>query len=276
MTSVVRATLLATFVFWTGTTMGAVAFAALLQITGAEWPGRLRREAERFRAALLVSCFVAPAFVIGMPMWFAWRDAVAIVAIFALSTWFSQASAATTPSGSHDPRVTARAVAFLVVYAVGSGLLAVDLAMSLQPTWRSTLFPGYLSIAGLYTGIAATVVISAWRAPESALDEARANDAGSLILGFALLWMYLVWSQYLVVWYGNLPPEIDFLLRRMTGVWPMLVWVVIGARFVAPLAICMPRAGRRRAPLAVVSLVILAGFWVECLLIVGPSPGIAR
>ena len=266
MTPALRAAILATFMFWIGTTAGAVAFAALLQITGAEWPGRLRREAERFRAALIVSCLVSPAFLIATPMWFAWRDAVAIVAICAFGTWFCQVSAATT----------ARAVAFLIVYAFGSGLLAVDLAMSLQPAWRSTLFPAYLSIAGLYTGIAATVVIFAWRAPESALDDARANDAGSLLLGFALLWMYLVWSQYLVVWYGNLPPEIDFLLRRMTGVWPMLVWVVIGARFVAPLAICMPRAGRRRAPLTVVSLVILAGFWVECLLIVGPSPGIAR
>ena len=99
MTSVVRATILATFVFWTGTTMGAVAFAALLQITGVEWPGRLRREAERFRAALLVSCFIALAFVIGMPMWFAWRVAVAIVAV---RQSIAEATAGQKPRGQLD------------------------------------------------------------------------------------------------------------------------------------------------------------------------------
>jgi hypothetical protein len=268
---IARAVMVATFVFWTETAMGAIAFAALLQVTGAEWPGPLRPQAERFRMPLLASCLASPLVLIGTPGGFWWRDSIALVAVFAFGIGFCRASAADAQTRSRSPRVTQRAVAFLVLYAYGSGLLAIDWAMSFEPTWTSTLFPAYLSIAGLYTGIAATIVVAAWRLPASALDDARSNDGGRLLLGFGLLWMYLVWSQYLVVWYGNLTGEIAYLLHRISGEWRGLMWIVIGARLVAPFAVCLFRAGRRRMPVTVVSIVILAGFWLECLLLIGPS-----
>ena len=108
---------------------------------------------------------------------------------------------------------------FLIVYAVGGSLLIVDVLMSLEPSWTSTLFPAYVLTASLYTGIAAVVIASAWSAPPEILEEPRANDAGNLLLGFALVWMYLLWSQFLVIWYGNLTEEVGYLIRRFEHGW---------------------------------------------------------
>jgi hypothetical protein len=258
-------------------------------MTGAEWADPLRRHAERIPPLFLLSLLVYPVLLFGAPAiypwiahppppawlrfgWLAGRDAIALVVVCGCAAWFCASSAARPHSASDAPSVARRAGAFLLVYAVGSGLLTVDLVMSIDPTWVSTLFPAFVSISGLYAGIAAVVVVTVVSAPRSALDDRRANDAGRLLLGFGLLWMYLVWSQYLVIWYGNLPDETAYLLHRLDGNWGTLAWIVIGFRFVAPVVVCMSRAGRHVLPVTIVSVMVVCGFFLECVLLVGPAP----
>jgi hypothetical protein len=296
---------LASFIFGSGTAMGAVAFAAALELTGAEWAGPLRPMAERFRAFLPVSFVLYGVLLLGAPTiypwmrqpshsaWlqfgpFVWRDLGVLLGIYGAAVWFSRASARargsnverSTSSGSPRARprgdaapATPAAVSFLIVYAAGFGILSVDLLMSLEPSWSSTLFPAYFATASLYAGIAAIVVAAAWTRParELMLNDARSRDLGNLFLGFALLWMYLVWSQYLVLWYGNVTEDVGYVIHRFEGGWRTIVWMVIAARFIVPFLGFLTRAGKHPRPVTIIGAVSLAGFWLECYLLVAPS-----
>jgi len=281
MTQTAWRVLLAIFVFSSGTAMGAVAFAALLEITGAEWAGRLRQTAEAFRRVLPASFLLYALLLVGASALYPWvadppptpwlrftplalRDAAALVVVLVAANWFCARSARERGR---------RAVIFLIAYASAGSMLIVDVLMSLEPSWTSTLFPAYVLTASLYTGIAAVVIAAACSAPPEILERARANDAGSLLLGFALLWMYLLWSQFLVIWYGNLTEEIGYVIRRFEHGWRLLAWAVIAMRFLAPCLVFIGRRGRRRQPLVATSALIVLGFLLECCLLVGPAVG---
>jgi hypothetical protein len=273
------------FVFWTGLAAGAVAFAALLELTGGQWAEPLRLTAQQFQRFLPVSVALYAVLLVGASAIYPWmqrptgsswlrfaffasRDAAALVAMaFAAMSFFH----------GRTGECTRAAVLFLIDYAVGFTVLAIDLVMSLAAPWGSTLFPAYVFTATLYAAIAALVVAAVYRAPASlaVLTDERACDVGNLLLGFALLWMYLVWSQYLVIWYGNLPEEVSYLTPRLYGRWQPLAWTVWSTRFAIPFAVLLARAGKRRMPVVIIALVTAAGFWAECFLLVAPAAAAA-
>jgi hypothetical protein len=134
--------------------------------------------------------------------------------------------------------------------------------MSLEPEWVSTLFPAYLLIANIYGGIAALAV-----APRAPLRDLRLS-----LVGFALIWIYLIWSQFLVIWYANLPSEAGFVAHRLVGVWPALGAIVLLTRFALPILLLL-----RRGPLALgaIATITLIGFWIECWMMVGSTIHVA-
>src|SRR5437868_1853793 len=87
---IVWAAVLATFVFWAEAAMGAVAFAALLQVTGAVWSEPFRPYAERFRIAVLVSCLACPLLLRVTPKWSVGRSAIVLLVVFASASWFAR------------------------------------------------------------------------------------------------------------------------------------------------------------------------------------------
>ena len=148
--------------------------------------------------------------------------------------------------------------------------------MSLDPYWISTLFPAYFFMGNLCGGIAAIAAASfLWRrftGVEDWLSDSIAHDLGKLLLGFTLLWTYLLWSQYLVIWYGNLPEELGFLMVRTTGSWGVLTWMVLSLCFFIPFAALLSRRMKRPTPLFVISLITVVGIWLERFWLVVPSP----
>src|SRR5207253_2933581 len=153
---------------------------------------------------------------------------------------------------------------------------AIDLVMSLAAPWGSTLFPAYLLLANLYAAIAAVALVSAWssRDRDETLTADRAADLAKILLGFSLLWMYLVWSQFLVIWYGNVSSEVGYLKYLFYGRWRSLAWSIWTARFALPFIVLLPRVGKRRAPVLpvlIVASLVAAGFWGECFLLVTPA-----
>ena len=271
---------LVNFLFWTGTAAGSMAFAALLDVTGAEWAAPLRATAIRFHRFLPVSVVLYVVLLIGArrvypwiahPIDVAWlrfwpfviRDLAALGTVAAAAAWFSSRPVATTKA----------TVVFLITYAVAFSILAIDLVMSLAAPWGSTLFPAYLLLANLYAAIAAVALVSAWssRDRDETLTADRAADLAKILLGFSLLWMYLVWSQFLVIWYGNVSDEVRYLIPLLYGRWQRLAWTIWAARFALPFVVLLPRIGKRRAPVLVVASFVAAGFWAECFLLVTPA-----
>lgn len=284
---------LVNFVFWSGLAIGGVIFGAILELTHGSWASPVRPVAESFAGFLPISFVLFLILLAGAPSlypwiehppparaaWFrysafAWRDTVGIAALYALGLFFAARSRRHAAGRSHSSRIGALAVVLIIVYAFAFSLLAVDLVMSLEPSWASTLFPAYFFMSNLYASIAGVTLAAALRRGPSGkgwLDEARSHDLGKLLLGFCLLWTYLFWSQFLVIWYGNLPEELRFLMVRTQGLWRPLSWTVLALCFGVPFVALLSRAAKRPRPLAVLATVCLAGVWLERFVLIVPG-----
>ena len=106
-----------------------------------------------------------------------------------------------------------------LVYAIGWSFIAFDQVMSLTPTWYSNLFGAYFAWGGFLSAVAATALLAVLHrnAPglEGEISRARMHDVGKMLFAFSIFWMYLFFSQYLVIWYGNLPEETQFFEARL-------------------------------------------------------------
>jgi hypothetical protein len=243
-----------------------VVFSALLELMHARWADRVRSIAERFHSFLLVSLAAFVALAVHAPRQYG-RGLVALSIVYAAAFWFRHASR------RRDGWRTRATIVLLMVYVAGFSVLANDVIMSLDPDWVSTLFPAYVFTTNVYGAMAmvAAVILVSELAGRVTLDERQRRDLGVVLVGFALLWMYLIWSQYLVIWYGNLPDETRYITRRMTGGWREVVWALIAVRFALPVAVLISRTGRRRIPFTGVAVACVVGFWMEYLLMIAAA-----
>jgi hypothetical protein len=117
-------------------------------------------------------------------------------------------------------------------YALVYSLLAVDMIMSLAPHWVSTMFPAYYAWGGFLSAVSlATLICLLLRNSEGLRGEVtpnRMHDLGKMIFAFSIFWMYLFWSQYLVIWYGNVPEETGFVVARLGSQFIQDTWYLQG------------------------------------------------
>ena len=178
----------------------------------------------------------------------------------------------------HDRRaLTSLAVAVLILYAVVFSLIGFDLVMALDHRWYSTLFGAYFFMSSFYVGlsaITATVILARkYLQPRDQVQAIALWDLAKLVFAFCLLTAYLLWSQYIVTWYGNLPEEVGFFTLRMHNAsWAWLTWTALALIFAIPfLALLSRRAKRNSSILGIVSIIALIGMWIERYLLVAPS-----
>jgi len=118
-----------------------------------------------------------------------------------------------------EARLRTLAPIIILLFALGYSLIAFDQVMSMEQTWYSNLFAAYVSWGGLLSALAATALIALLlrNSPgfRGHITESRMHDIGKLVFGFSTFWMYLFWSQYLVIYYGNLPEETAFFRDRL-------------------------------------------------------------
>ena len=156
-------------------------------------------------------------------------------------------------------------------------LVAIDLIMSLDPSWVSTLFGAYYFLGSFYAGLAAVAVLSALSLKTPGLGEFLPpryfHDLGKLVFAFCLLTGYFFFAQFLTIWYGNLPAETRYVLLRLhRSPWEPLAWTILGAAFILPFVVLLSRRVKMGSvSLMGVSLLILIGMWLERYLLVVPS-----
>ena len=163
----------------------------------------------------------------------------------------------------------------LIAYGWVFSLVAFDFVMALDPHWYSALAGGYFFTGNLLAGIALLALAAACRERlglAAHVGRRQLRDLGTLLFGFAILWAYLLWSQYLVIWYGNLPEEAAFIGRRLAGAWAPLAWLAVGLTFLLPFVVLLSRRVKASARgLAAVAAGVLAGLWLERFVLVAPS-----
>jgi Ni/Fe-hydrogenase subunit HybB-like protein len=165
----------------------------------------------------------------------------------------------------------------IVAYAFIFSLMGFDLIMSLDPHWYSTLLGGYFFMSSLYlalAGIAAlTILLRRMLRLEAHIATAHFHDLGKLLFGFDMLVIGLLWSQFIVIWYGNITEETQYVILRTQDLpWAIITWVALLAAFLGPLVVFFNRRVKQD-PFALLpmGLVITGGLWLERYVLVVPS-----
>ncbi len=165
---------------------------------------------------------------------------------------------------------------FVLVYVVVITFLAVDLVMSLIPTWFSTLFGPYFFVGIFLSGLAVTALTSVLLRRRYGLDDiitkSQLHDHGKMLFGFSLFWTGLWWSQFIVIWYGNLPLETQFHVVREYPMWNKLSVAVLVLLFLIPFWGLLTRFAKMHPMIqGFFGGVILLGFYLERFNLVIPS-----
>jgi hypothetical protein len=148
--------------------------------------------------------------------------------------------------------------------------------MSLEPHWFSTIY-GMLFIVGQSLAALAFVIpVAAHLAESRPVSEYMTSDVfqdlGNLLLAFVMLWAYISFSQYLIIWSGNLPEEIPWYVHRGTNGWQWVAAFLALFHFAIPFLLLLGRANKRkRTFIAVIALAVLLMRWVDIYWLVAPS-----
>lgn len=141
------------------------------------------------------------------------------------------------------------AAAFIVVFAVTESFVSWDMVMSLDPHWYSTLFGWYNFASYGCAAWAMTILIVIYLKSNgylSVVNENHIHDLGKLLFGFSIFWTYLWFSQFMLQWYGNIPEDTNFWVKRFnTPYFKFTVFFALIINFVFPLLFLIKRSAKR-------------------------------
>ena len=170
------------------------------------------------------------------------------------------------------------AALFLVLFAVTSSMSAWDWVMSVDVHWFSTMFGWYVFASWWVSGIAATTLIAIYLKQAGYLRMLNSNhfhDLGKFMFGFSIFWTYVWFSQFMLIWYANLPEESVYFNQRLGGFDGRYTWMFYGnlfINFVFPFLALMTRdAKRQMIMLKIVCIAILIGHWSDFYLMFMPG-----
>jgi len=292
------------FVFWVGLAQGMVVFAATQKLAKGHWSGVIIRFAEAGAAFTTVAVVLFIGLIIGRQYIFTWiheprpevgwwltskwffvRNGAILVALSWLSWRFVRHDTApdvrelageTVVRTEDAPRISREAAFLILAYAFGYSLLGYDLIMSLSTKWVSNLFGGFYFMGSFLAGLMALAILSIVLRRTMGLagvyTSRQQHDLGKLCFGFTVFWAYLMWSQFLVIWYGNLPEETYFIFYRLYGMWRPVGIAVFLLVFLIPFVGLLGVKPKLFAPTMVgFALVSLVGIWLERYLEVVPA-----
>lgn len=162
---------------------------------------------------------------------------------------------------------------FMLLFALTLSFAAIDWLMRLQGDWFSTIFPVYIFAGLMVTSHAVVSLIALWlrRAGMLPLRGEHLYTMGGLLFGFSCFWAYIAFSQFLLIWYGNLPEEVDFYLLRTRGGWTEVTLLLISLRFIIPFMVLLGRPAKSNAKiLGLISVLIIAGQWLDLYWLIVP------
>jgi hypothetical protein len=190
--------------------------------------------------------------------------------------WTSRYDGSPAAEAQNDARIYRLAPLYVVLFALVATLVAFDGIMALQPHWFSNLLGGWYFMGSFLGGHTLLVLLMLYGRRQLGISEMvspkQRHDLGKLCFGFTVFWAYLMWAQFLVIWYGNLPEETGFVFARLWGPWlPVGRWVLLGM-FVIPFwGFLFVAAKKSPLILGFFATVSLVSLWLERYLLVTPS-----
>jgi hypothetical protein len=294
--------LLANAFYFLTVALGAAVFLALGHVSNTGWTTVLKRVPEAFCAFLPVGGLAMGSLVFGLGALYPWagdgaahdplleakgaylnapfflaRMAAVIFAWWLFAAALRRHSLRQDADGSvlHTRRSVAVSAVFLIVFGFTFSMASIDWLMSLTPHWMSTIF-GLYNIGGLLSGSVAAIAVGTIALRRAGLlpgvGPSHLHDLGKLLFAFTTLWAYLWFSQYLLIWYANLPEETAYFLERTSGGWALLFYLNPVLGWALPFLLLLPRPAKRsESHLFRVCLLVLAARWLDVYLMVAPA-----
>lgn len=270
--------LVASWLFFAGLALGTLAFRAFLLVCGAGWTEPFARSVSRAAAFLPVAVLLLAVVIVATAIHAPWaRDGAGdrgfwlnvpffaareLVAAAGLG-WLAWRWQRAVGQGEHG----LWSITFCIAYAVVLSLWAFDFVLAYDAEWVSSAIGPHVFVGAFLSGAAFVVLLES-----RAIDQARREHLGKILFALSVLWGYLVWSQYLPIWYGDLPEETAFVIRRSTGAWGGMSGAAIALTFLVPfLALLHPSAKRSPWLLAAVAGAQLTGVALERWVLIVPS-----
>jgi hypothetical protein len=292
------------FTFWTGIAVGSLALLMLQHMTGGGWGFVIRRVLESSTRTLPLMALLFVPVILGAHSLYPWTHeeelahhevvrfktpylnlpfftirtiiyfAIWLALMFFLNRWSLGQDRTGDNWYTKSMKMISGPGMVLLIFSVT--FASVDWYMSLEPEWFSTIY-GFIFVAswGL-SALAFTIAVMANLSKEEPLKHVVAtlhfHDLGKLLLALVMLWAYFAFSQYLIIWSGNLPEEIGYYLDRTYGVWGAIVLSVVILHFAFPFLFLLSRDLKRDPQkLVLVACLILVMRAVDLLWVLKPA-----
>jgi len=287
-----------------GVTLGCLALGMVHQLSGGAWGVVIRRPIGAATRVLPVMTLLYLPLAIGVRQLYPWTNADLVAhdevlqhkhlylnipfffvrAAFYFLVWngisyvLNRWSLQQDETG--DPQLARRMQAVsgggLVAYGLTITFASFDWLMSLEPHWYSTMY-GVLILGGQgLSSLAFLIIVLVWLGRRPPLDRiigaGHFHDLGNLMLAFVMLWAYFSFSQYLIIWAGNLPEEIKWYAHRLDSGWRVLGLALVVFHFAVPFVLLLSRAVKREPQMLVkvaIGLLIVRG--LDLLWLVAPE-----
>lgn len=179
------------------------------------------------------------------------------------------------PEKDHQSSIMSTSAVGLILFGLSISVAAFDWVMSVEPHWFSTIFGVYLFAGMFVTGIAfitlAVIKLKEWGYLEGVINENHFHDLGKWMFGFSVFWAYIWISQFLLIWYANIPEETMYYTLRMEH-WSGIFFFNVAINFVAPFLLLMSRPAKRNPKrLKIAACVVLVGHFIDLYLMVAPK-----
>jgi hypothetical protein len=262
------------FTFWTGITIGSLALLMLQHLTGGGWGLVIRRVLEAATRTLPLVVLLFLPIIIGSHSLYEWTHVdvpdvvkfkapylnlpfftvravvyfgIWLLLAFLLNKWSLEQDRTGDRVFAKNMRLLSGPGMVLLIFTVT--FAAIDWFMSLEPEWFSTIYGLIFVAAWGLSALAFVIAVMAWLSKDEPMNRIVAplhfHDLGKLLLALVMLWAYFAFSQFLIIWSGNLPEEIEYYLVRMHSVWGAIIVTVAALHFAAPFLFLLSRNLKR-------------------------------
>ena len=266
------------YLYWTGMALGCLAILLMHHVVGGKWGMLIRRLCEAGARTLPFMALLLIPVLFGIHILYPWARPEALHdaniqskaaylnvpffigrAVFYFAIWFlyshllSKWSAQQDHTGGEGLIGKMRTISApgLVVFTLTTTFAFIDWIMSLEPHWFSTIYGAMFMVGEMLESfafvIALVIILSKMSPFKEYTTPQHVHDLGNLMFAFMVLWAYLSFSQFLIIWAGNLPEEIPWYLNRLRGGWGWVALTLVVFHFAIPFVLLLMRGIKRRA-----------------------------